>query len=101
MLKRSNAKIIRAKNGEEAVNLCIDNKEINLILMDIKMPVMDGKKATKQIKQIRPDLPIIAQTAYAFLDEKTDILTAGFDDYISKPILIPDFLQKIKKHLNL
>jgi len=59
---------------------------IDLVLMDIRMPVMDGIEATKLIKQIRPDLPIIAQTAYAFSEEKNKILSIGCDEYLSKPL---------------
>ena len=78
--------IYRAKNGSEAVDLCKGNDKIDLVLMDIKMPVMDGYMATKKIKKIRPNLPIIAQTAYSTAEDLQNALNAGCDDFISKPI---------------
>lgn len=73
--------------------------DIDLILMDIRMPVMDGLEATKQIKSIRPELPVIAQTAYAFSEEKMQILSFGCDDYISKPIERKKLIELIDKYL--
>jgi CheY-like chemotaxis protein len=62
------------------------------------MPIMDGMQATKQIKKLRPNLPIIAQTAYAFSEEKERILAGGCDDYISKPLKIDNIITLIKKY---
>ena len=67
--------------------------------MDIKMPEMDGQTAMKLIKEFRPDLPIIAQTAYALQNEKEMFLNNGFDGYISKPIKKEILLDTIKKHI--
>jgi PAS domain S-box-containing protein len=78
--------IIYATNGQQAIDICRDNKQIELILMDIKMPIMDGHTAIKLIKAFRPDLPIIAQTAYAMENDKEKFLESGFDGYIYKPI---------------
>ncbi len=78
--------IIHAENGKIAVELVKDTPDIDLVLMDIKMPIMDGYEAAQQIKQIRPELPIIAQSAFAFKNEIQNILTSGCNDYISKPI---------------
>ncbi len=78
--------IHRAKNGKEAVDLCMDNSNIDLVLMDIKMPIMDGYDATKHIKKIRPELPVIAQTAYSTEEDIQKALDAGCDDFISKPV---------------
>ncbi|OFX27055.1 MAG: hypothetical protein A2033_06315 [Bacteroidetes bacterium GWA2_31_9] len=78
--------VLHAKNGQEAVDICKKNKEVNLILMDIKMPIMSGYEATKHIKELYPNLPIIAQTAYSTTEEKNFALSAGCDDFISKPI---------------
>lgn len=86
MMKPKNFKIIRAQNGQEAVNICSNNPEIDLILMDIRMPVLDGFEAFKKIHPIRPNLPIIAQTASSSDESKKRILKAGFSDYITKPI---------------
>jgi len=85
-LKPWRTKIIWAKNGVDAISLFELNKEIDIILMDIKLPVLSGYDATKEIKRISPDTPIIAQTAYAINNEAENAIEAGCDDYISKPI---------------
>jgi len=86
ILRDEKAEIFLAKTGFEAVEICKNNDDINIVFMDIKMPVMDGREATKEIKKIRPDLPVIAQTAYALDDERETILHEGFDAYLAKPI---------------
>ena len=86
MLNQDNHLIIRAKNGQEAVDMCKENKAIDLVLMDIKMPVMGGYEAFEHIRVFRPDLPVIAQTAYASSEDERKILDSGFRGYISKPI---------------
>ncbi|MBE0424430.1 MAG: PAS domain S-box protein [Lutibacter sp.] len=78
--------IIHAKDGLEAVEISKTNPEIGLVLMDIKMPKMDGHEATKRIKEFHPNLPIIAQTAYSSPEEKEKAFLAGCDDFMSKPI---------------
>lgn len=85
-LKLSNIELLHAENGSEALKLCEGNPQIDLVLMDIKMPVMDGVQAFREIRKIRKDLPVIAQTAYALEKEKQEFLKAGFNDYIAKPI---------------
>ncbi len=99
VLYNLDTKIIRAMNGKESVTLCKENTNINLILMDINMPVMNGYEATKIIKQFRPRLPIIAQTAYAIAGDREKALDAGCDDYISKPIKREELMEKIGKFL--
>jgi CheY-like chemotaxis protein len=98
LLSNSDCTLIHAENGEIAVEKIKSSPEINLVLMDIKMPVMNGIEATKLIKQLRPELPIIAQTAYAFTVEKEMILAVGCDDYISKPISKENLLKLIEKY---
>lgn len=78
--------IIRAENGEEAVELCRNNPELNIILMDIKMPVMNGLDATLKIREFNPNIMIIAQTAYAMKEDVKKTFEVGCNDYISKPI---------------
>ncbi len=78
--------ILHAANGEEAVQTAKDNPDISLILMDIKMPVMDGLEATKKIRQFNKTVTIVSQTAYAMSEDKTKSLEAGCNAYISKPI---------------
>ncbi len=90
--------IIRAVNGQEAVDYCINNSNIDLVLMDIKMPVMNGFEAIEQIRPIRPQLPIIAQTAYSSSEDKAKIEKAGFDDYITKPLNRERLFELIDKY---
>ena len=100
ILLKQNIIVIHVENGEQAIELVRNTPDINLILMDIRMPVMDGIEATKQIKQIRPDLPIIAQTAYAFEDEKSKILAIGCDEYLAKPLDNIKLNEIVNKYLN-
>jgi signal transduction histidine kinase/CheY-like chemotaxis protein len=86
VLKSTQIEILHAKNGKQAVEMFRSNPNIDIILMDIKLPEMDGYEATRQIKQIKPTVPIIAQTAYAMADDHQKSLQVGCDDYISKPI---------------
>lgn len=89
--------IIRALDGLEAVRECMDNPDISLVLMDIKMPIMDGYEATRQIKLFRPELPVVALTAYALADDRAKSLGAGCDEYISKPVKKDKLVEIIKK----
>ena len=87
LLKKTSARILRAKNGQEAVEIISrNNHRIDLILMDINMPVMDGYEATKKIKSSHPHIPIVAQTAYTFSVDREKCMKAGFNDYLAKPI---------------
>ena len=87
IFKKTEAKILRAKNGKEAVDLIKDfHGDIHLVLMDLNMPVMDGYEAMKIIKAKHPEIPIIAQTAYTLSEDRNKCMKAGFNDYISKPI---------------
>lgn len=86
MLERMGIVVISAENGKEAIDICRQNSGLDLILMDLKMPVMDGYHALEEIKRLRPGIRIIAETAYALAGDEEKILSAGFDDYLSKPI---------------
>jgi len=86
ILEKYDITVIHAENGEQAVEFVKNTPDIDLILMDIRMPVMDGIEATKLIKQIEPDLPIIAQTAYTFSEEKNKIMSSGCNGYLAKPL---------------
>ena len=98
LLRPTRAKIVRAVNGLEAVEMGKD-PDINLVLMDIKLPELDGLEATKIIKKNRKTLPIIAQTAYAMSSDEEGCLQAGCDAYIAKPIKIDAFLKLIDQFL--
>lgn len=88
MVKMENYDFVvhRAIDGEEAVSLCQNNDNIDLVFMDVKMPVMDGYEATKRIKKIKPNLPVIAQTAYSSEKDIKTALDSGCDGFISKPV---------------
>jgi CheY-like chemotaxis protein len=95
-----NFNILWVTNGMDAVTICESNKHIDLVLMDIKMPVMDGYEATKQIREIMPMVPIIAQTAYTTDIDKNKALLNGCTDFITKPINRQLLISKIKEQLN-
>ena len=86
----------RARNGQEAVEMADDSK-FDLVLMDIKMPVMDGLQATKAIKEKCPNLPVVALTANAFDSDRTAAFEAGCDDFLAKPVSSDLCLQTIRK----
>ena len=98
VLKPTKAKIIWTKTGRETVDIC-NSEKVDIVLMDIKMPDLNGLEATIEIKKEFPNLPIIAQTAYAMEEDEEASVEAGCDAYISKPIR-PDYLLSImSKHI--
>jgi PAS domain S-box-containing protein len=99
-LKGENMTFLLAHNGLEAVGIVNSNPEIELVLMDIKMPVMNGLEATRQIKQIRPELPVIAQTAFTSIEERKKAQEAGCDRFITKPINKDELLNLVKELLH-
>jgi PAS domain S-box-containing protein len=99
IIKPTNAQIIWVKNGMDAIEVCTSNNNIDLVLMDIKMPDMNGLEATKRIRKLRKTLPIIAQTAYAMPNDEDNCLRAGCNDYLAKPIGIDEILMKINKYI--
>ncbi len=98
-LKSAKVSFVHASDGEQAVEICNRNQQIDLVLMDIQLPIMDGLEATRLIKEKMPELPIIAQTANALNDDKEKIIAAGCDDYISKPINRIELQGKIDQFL--
>ena len=86
ILKSKSKNIYHAIDGYSAIEQCKNNTDINIVLMDIKLPGINGLEATAEIKKTRPDLPVIAQTAYTLIGDREMALEAGCDDYISKPI---------------
>ncbi|WP_445204176.1 PAS domain-containing hybrid sensor histidine kinase/response regulator [Tenuifilum sp.] len=99
ILRQFNYKCMRAANGEEAVNMAHNNENIKLILMDLKMPIMDGFKAFEEIRKFKPQIPIVAQTAYALGEDKTKIETYGFDGYLTKPLKKDELLRVVKERI--
>ena len=92
--------VLHARTGIEAVKLAQENDGIIAVLMDIKMPEIDGYEAFTRIRAFNKNIPIIAQTAYALTDEIDKIINHGFTDVITKPIKVGLFLQKLNKHIN-
>ncbi len=96
-LMRMSYPTLHAPNGAIAVDMCRQNPKITFVFMDISMPVMNGFEATREIKKSRPELPIVAVTAYTEDNTRDDAIAAGCDDYITKPVTgvtILDMLQK-------
>lgn len=98
ILRKASVKILLADNGKKAVELCHAHPEISLILMDIKMPVMDGLEATRAIKSFRKDITIIAVTAFAMSGDENKALNAGCDDYLAKPVRKEILLDRLKRY---
>jgi PAS domain S-box-containing protein len=99
-LQKITYKVLRAGNGIDAIKICQDNPDLDLILMDVRMPKMDGYEATRKIRQFNKNVIIIAQTAYGFLGEREKAIESGCNDYISKPINIALLIELIKKQYN-
>jgi CheY-like chemotaxis protein len=99
ILEKANVIILNAGDGQEAVDVAFNNPDIDVILMDIQLPIMDGYAATKNIREFRKNIIIIAQTAYGFLADKEKILNSGFNDYIIKPILTQNLIEKLNTNL--
>ena len=99
-LKEEHITILFAENGQEAVAMVEYHPEINIVLMDIKMPVMNGYEATRQIKQLRPNLPVIAQTAFTSTEDRKKAMEAGCDSFLTKPINKHNMLELMRLLLN-
>ncbi len=99
VLKAISREILHAKTGKEAVETCRNNSDLDLILMDIRMPEMDGYEAVRQIRKFNNKVVIIAQTAYGLSSDKDAAIEVGCTDYISKPIKKNELLKLIKKHI--
>jgi CheY-like chemotaxis protein len=100
IFKGTGAKILWAKNGEETVELCRTNKDVDIILMDIKMPGINGLDATRQIKSECPDIAIVAQTAYSLNDDREKAFDAGCDDFLAKPIRPRNLMATVERYLS-
>ena len=92
--------LLWAKNGEEALEKLNSHKEVDIVLMDIKMPVMDGYVTTREIKKEWPELPIITQTAYISEEDRNKAYKAGCDAYISKPIDADELMGWIREFVH-
>ncbi len=99
IIKKAGARILEAKDGIQAVKCIKENSEIDLVLLDIMMPNMNGYEAAKKIKKLRPQVPIIAQTAYSDPKQREKSLTSGCDGYISKPYNSQELLDLVNQFL--
>jgi PAS domain S-box-containing protein len=100
MLQRNfNCEVLYGATGKDVLNIFKERKNIDLILLDLRMPVMDGFTAYQEIKKLDPTVPIIAVTAYAYSEDRKKAIDMGFDEYIVKPIMINDMLAKINQIL--
>lgn len=98
-LSRSGANLMWVRKGEEAIELILSGKPVDLVLMDIQLEGMDGYSVTREIKRIRPELPVVAQTAFAMKGERAKSQDAGCDEYLSKPIRPSELLKTISLYL--
>ncbi|MGK7394180.1 MAG: ATP-binding protein [Candidatus Cyclobacteriaceae bacterium M3_2C_046] len=99
VLKNAGLQVVRAQNGKEAIEL-VDQHAVDLVLMDIKMPIKSGYDATKEIKRAKPQLPVIIQSAYALPEEKEKAFQYGCDDYLTKPLEPELLLSRIARFLH-
>lgn len=98
-LGQCNATSFWAKNGAEAVSVFESEPDIELVLMDLNMPEMDGFEATRLIKIMNPTIPIIVQSAFILSGEESRSYEAGCDDFIAKPVRLRTLMNAIQKHL--
>jgi CheY-like chemotaxis protein len=98
-LKKTNANLFFVKNGVEAVEMIKENTEIDAVIMDIRLPLMDGLEATTKIKELIPEMPVIIQSAYAMQSTREEALESGCDDFITKPIKVETLLAILHRHL--
>ena len=98
LILKKGYEVLRAHNGAEAVRMCRECAP-DAVLMDMKMPVMDGLEATRQIREAGSSVPIIAVTAYAYDSDRAKALDVGCDDYIAKPLTGDVLKKKLRKHL--
>jgi len=100
ILEKVGVIILNAGDGQEAVNVAFNNPDLDIILLDIQLPVLDGYSALIKIREFRKDIIIIAQTAYGLLGDKEKILDSGFNDYVIKPILAQNLIDKLVTNLS-
>ena len=98
-LKRTQAEITWAKDGVHAVDLFKESNNYDLILMDIRMPRLNGIEATRKIRELDDQIPILALTAYAFTNDREKALQAGCNEYLSKPVKIEDLIKALNKYM--
>jgi len=101
ILNGTKINIVYADNGIRAFAECLKNPDISVVLMDIKMPIVNGLESTRLIKKYKPYIKIIAQTAFAMPDDKQKCINAGCDDYLSKPVIPEELFTKLVRAFSL
>jgi CheY-like chemotaxis protein len=99
-LKGFCSEVFQVANGNDAIETCRKNPDIDLIMMDVKMPGLDGYQATKEIRKFNKNVVIVAQTAYAMIDEEMKAMEAGCTDYIAKPLNLSILKSLVYKYFN-
>jgi CheY-like chemotaxis protein len=99
ILEKAEAIAFNAGDGQEAIDAAMENPDLDVILMDIQLPGMDGYTTASKIREFRENVVIIAQTAYGLMDEKEKIMNSGFDDYLIKPIIFQVLIEKLKSNI--
>jgi CheY-like chemotaxis protein len=99
ILEKTGAILLNAVDGQEAIDIARENEDIDIILMDIQLPVIDGYKAAEIIREFRKNIIIIAQTAYGLMGDKEKIVDSGFDDFVIKPIFSQTLVEKLVSNL--
>lgn len=100
ILRKTNVTYMYVQSGRESISMCMNNPQIDLVLMDIQLPDISGIEAVKEIKKINPNIYVIAQTAYALPEDKASMLEEGLDDYVAKPLDKEELLTKIDEFFN-
>lgn len=100
MLEENNYEVLHAQNGVVAIDICRNNPDIDLVMMDIKMPKMNGYETTRQIREFNNEVIIIAQTAYGLSGDREKAIEAGCNDYISKPVAFDKLNELIQKYFH-
>jgi hypothetical protein len=95
ILEKTGASLLNASDGSEAINAVETDPDIDLILLDIQLPVIDGYGAARIIRELRQDVIIIAQTAFSLAGDREKIISSGFDDYIVKPIFPQQLIERL------
>jgi CheY-like chemotaxis protein len=95
ILEKTGAVLLNAGDGREAIEVASANSDIDIILMDIQLPVIDGYGAARKIRELKRKVKIIAQTAYSLIGDREKIIASGFDDYIVKPLFPQQLIEKL------
>lgn len=101
ILDDTNFILLHGWNGKEGINYCMKEKRIDLIILDLKLPDMNGFEVFKRIRELLPEIPVIAQTAFARNHEKKSMIDYGFTDFISKPFKKSQLLSIINKQIRI